>query len=369
MSKHLHIICFDNPYPPSYGGAIDVFYRIQTLAKEGVHITLHCFYKGEEHRSQELERICEKVYYYPRKKGLLPHCSFVPYTVASRTHEQLLPRLLSDNYPILFEGLVSCALMNHPSLQSRKKYFRECNVEHDYYRALGDASTNLWKKLFYYIESIRLKRFERCLNQATEIWALAHQDEAYFRKAYPKVRTRYVACFHGNTELRAMTGIGNPYILYHGNLAVEENEKAANYIIREIAPAVCLPVIITGKSPSRELTNAATYATNVQLIPNPTTEELNTLIREAQLHLLVTFQATGIKLKLLNVLYNGRHVIVNPPMVEGTDYEPLCHVGSNAEEIIVLCNQFAQEPFTENDIELRKKLLQQQSIKDIINNL
>ncbi len=30
--KYLHIISFDIPYPPNYGGVIDVFYKLKALA-------------------------------------------------------------------------------------------------------------------------------------------------------------------------------------------------------------------------------------------------------------------------------------------------------------------------------------------------
>ena len=42
----LHIISFDVPYPPDYGGAIDVFYKLKALNQEGVKIHLHCFEYG-----------------------------------------------------------------------------------------------------------------------------------------------------------------------------------------------------------------------------------------------------------------------------------------------------------------------------------
>lgn len=368
MSQPLHIICFDNPYPPSYGGAIDVFYRIRSLSRAGYAITLHCFYKGELQPSQELEQLCRAVYYYPRKTSILRQLSLTPYGVASRTSQDLLPRLLQDDAPILFEGLVSCALMSHPMLRNRRKLFRECNVEHDYYHALGRAAHSVWKKVFYHIEACRLRRFERCLTYADQIWALAHQDEHYFRTQYPQVETRYVPCSHGYTHVRTQAGEGQPFILYHGNLAVEENEKAAMYIIRHLAPHLTLPIVIAGNHPSDRLRRTAAQYPVVQLIPSPDQKTLEQLIRDAHIHLLITFQATGIKLKLLNVLYNGRHVIVNPPMVVGTEYESLCHVGQTDEELIELCNRYRFLPLTEQDLVQRERTLHkeyQQAIPDI----
>ncbi|HMX05330.1 MAG TPA: hypothetical protein PKE14_11715, partial [Chitinophagales bacterium] len=64
-SKHLHIISFNVPYPPDYGGVIDVFNKIKALHAEGIKIHLHCFEYGRN-EAPELNAFCEHVYYYPR---------------------------------------------------------------------------------------------------------------------------------------------------------------------------------------------------------------------------------------------------------------------------------------------------------------
>ena len=68
--KQLHIVSFDVPFPANYGGVIDVFYKIKSLHQEGVGVILHCFHYGRK-KSEELESLCEKVYYYQRKMNWL----------------------------------------------------------------------------------------------------------------------------------------------------------------------------------------------------------------------------------------------------------------------------------------------------------
>lgn len=358
MSPHIHIICFDIPYPPSYGGAIDVFYRIKALHDKGVRITLHCYYKEDKGDTSPLEALCEQVYYYPRKTTIWQQFSWHPYSVESRNAPDLLTRLLQDNSPILFEGLVSCALMAHPALSNRKKFFRECNVEHEYYRALGKASSSVWKKCFFYIEALRLKYFERCLVHADGIMTLAHQDEMHFKTRYPSVETLYIPCFHAYDKVTASFEQADPYILYHGNLSVAENHKAAMHIVQHLAPHIPYPIIIAGYKPQDSLRKAIARNDRITLIDSPDTPTMNRLIRDAQVHLLITFQSTGIKLKLLNVLYTGKHVVVNPPMLVGTDLSSLCHVGHTDEELIALCNSLMQDPFRPSDSEKRQEVLE-----------
>ncbi len=101
MSRHLHIICLDVPYPVDYGGVFDLFYKLPSLQKLGVHIHLHCFEYGRGEQ-KELEKYCLSVQYYKREKKL----SFrLPYIVSSRSNEQLMSCLLKDNHPILMEGI------------------------------------------------------------------------------------------------------------------------------------------------------------------------------------------------------------------------------------------------------------------------
>lgn len=352
-SNHLHIVCFDIPYPANYGGAIDVYYRIRALKEAGVGITLHCTYKGDLVHYPELEDLCEKVYYYPRKIAISGILNSLPLAVTGRPNEAILQNLLQDDAPILYEGLVCCGTMAAPELRGRKKYFRECNVEHDYYRALAGSSHNLRDRCYYRLEAKRLERFEQVLKHADGIFALAHHDETHFRQEYPMVETSYIPCFHAHRELTCPIGTGRG-ILYHGNLRVEENRKAAEYILREIAPRMPeIPFTIAG-------TNADTlkvHGGNVMLVSNPGEEQMKQLMREAQIHLLVTFQTTGLKLKLLNALFEGRHVVCNPEMVYGTPLSELCHIGQDTKQLIEQCRSQYHSAFSDKDIQNRQNIL------------
>jgi hypothetical protein len=114
MSKHIHIISFDIPYPPVYGGIIDVFYKIKSLHKLGYSITLHCFqYKAKDEQTV-LNEYCERVIYYPRKKVYKVFFSVIPYIISSRSSDDLLSNLLEDNDTIIFEGLHTCFYLAHP---------------------------------------------------------------------------------------------------------------------------------------------------------------------------------------------------------------------------------------------------------------
>ena len=73
--KGLHIVAFDVPFPANYGGVIDIFYRIKALARLDVKIVLHCFIYGGKEPHPELDKYCEQVYYYKRRRfRKMDHC-------------------------------------------------------------------------------------------------------------------------------------------------------------------------------------------------------------------------------------------------------------------------------------------------------
>lgn len=355
MKHTLHIVAFDVPFPPNYGGAIDVFYRIVALHNAGVDIILHCFDYARPH-APELERYCSKVYYYKRKTSLIAALSALPYAVIGRKNPELLRNLLADSHPILFEGLVSCGYMNHPELANRTILFRECNIEHHYYHALAKATRSPLKALYYRIEAVRLERFEQVLRRADFILTLSESDQKYFETNFPSARVMYVACFHAHSSVESSIG-SSDYILYHGNLAVPENEKAAIYLCNEVFSKIKHRCVISGRQPSQLLQRVVGRYRNITLIPDPDSRQNEELIKNAHIHLLVTYQSTGIKLKLIDSLFIGRHVVANSTMLSGSGLSRACHIADSATGQIDLCNKLMSEPFSDTDLANRIAIL------------
>ena len=145
MNKHLHIIAFDVPFPPDYGGVIDIFYKLKALQEEGIKITLHCFEYGRG-KKNELDNYCEKIFYYKRKASKHLLLDSLPYIVASRKSEELVSNLTKDNSPILFEGLHCCFHLSDKRLKTRKKIVRMHNIEHTYYSNLAKVEKKFSEK-------------------------------------------------------------------------------------------------------------------------------------------------------------------------------------------------------------------------------
>jgi hypothetical protein len=93
-------------------------------------------------------------------------------------------------------------------------------------------------------------------------------------------------------------------------------------------------------------------------VPNPPQAEMEALIKNAQINMLVTFQATGLKLKLLNTLFNGRWMLVNKEMLAGTGLDSLCEIAGSTSEMKNRVKLLFDTVFDQNQILTRTELLQ-----------
>ena len=115
--------------------------------------------------------------------------------------------------------------------------------------------------------------------------------------------------------------------------------------------------MIAGNNPSPELIAAAQKNNKITIKSDIPTEEIYELIKTAQINILPTFQATGIKLKLLAALFNGRHCIVNSPMVTNTGLEKLCVIADTVEGMKKEVIRLFEKSFDQTEIKKREEIL------------
>ena len=354
MDKLLHLVSFNVPFPADYGGVIDVFFKIKALHQAGVKIKLHCFEYGRE-QSGELEKYCEKVYYYPRKKSFRKLFSKTPFIVNTRNSKALLQNLAGDLRPILFEGLHTTFFLKHQSLSKHKKIVRTHNIEHDYYEYLSNSTELIKEKYFFRQETLKLRNYEKILHHADHLLSISSTDTCYFENKYGK--TVYVPAFHPFHEVCSEKGKGE-YVIFHGNLEVAENLNVVNFLIDKIFSEITYPFYIVGKNPPEKLVNRIQDIPHINLFSNVSPEVMDVLIRESQICLIPTFQPTGLKLKLLGSLFAGRHCICNSMMAQYTGLEKLCVIVDKQPDMIAAIQNLFEKKFKQEDIDMRKKILE-----------
>ncbi len=347
--KELHIICLNVPYPVDIGVNFESFYKIVALHQANVSIHLHCFTYNNNTPQPELNKYCTTVQYYKRGKNV--HLT-LPYIVSSRINNDLYANLLKDKLPILMDGLHTSYLLFDKRFSNRKLYLRAHNVEHLYYQGLIQKNNFGFKNIYNKIETNRLINYEKKVAEIANIITLSLNDLQYFEQNFKAKNIWNVPIFFDG-KYNIPVGLGH-YCFYHGNLSVIENEEAVIWLLENVFNTLEIPFVIAGKNPSKRLIDLSHNYMHTCIAINPTEAEMNDLISKAQINLLPSINSTGVKIKLINSLFNGRHCITNSNGANGFEDKSFFHIADDANGIINLINQLMQIPYTAENAEERK---------------
>lgn len=355
--RHLHIITHDVPWPADFGGVVDLFYKIKTLHQQGVIIYLHCFLT-ERPQQEELNKYCAAVYYYKRQKSWSRFSLHLPFIVNTRKSAELLRNLQKDNYPILIEGVHCSWHLFAGHLTNRIVLLRLHNAEFEYYHQLALHEKNPLKKMYYGHESYLLKKYEKQLAAKVNIAAVSEYDVQLYHQLFNARQINHLPVFLPYINAAGKEGNGC-FCLYHANLAINENEAVAVWLLQHVFNELNIPFVIAGKNPSQKLEFMAHQHTHTCLVANPSDKELHDMIAKAQINILPSFNNTGVKMKLLNALYNGRHCLVNKAGVTGSGLNALCTIAEDADDFKTAVKYLYAIPYTANENIKRQHLLQQ----------
>ncbi|MBK9389785.1 MAG: hypothetical protein IPN68_06195 [Bacteroidetes bacterium] len=361
MSRDLNIVTLNVPYPPDYGGMIDSFYRIKWLNEAGVNIHLHCFQYGRPD-SKELELLCKSVHYYTRKRNFYRLFSSLPFIISSRDSIHLLENLKLNNYPILFDGLHTTYYINHPDLDDRKKFIRTHNIEHLYYNTLAGNERNLFKKLFYKRESLKLRIYEEKIMDNVNVLTISLRDNEYFKKTTKN--TFIIPPLHPYAEVISSPGKGS-YVL---SMEISQSGKFIN--CRRTNKKVfsknkSTTVLLLVKNPPASLHRYASRSLNVKIIADPDSARMDDLVRNAHINILPSFTANGFKLKYLIALYAGRFCILNNIAANSFSKNAEFHIADSYSEMVNQIKNLMNEEFTIEMISRRMQILE----KDLSNQV
>ena len=357
MNEYLHIVCFDAPSPPDYGGAIELYYKIEALAKAGKKIILHYFNYREGRNKKGLEKYCVASYSYTRSTGLKGLSLFRPYIVSSRINDELVENLNKDRHPILLEGIHCTGLLPYINKNNRKIVIRIHNNETAYYHQLATNETNLFKKMYYAVESGQLSFYQKNLPHNCAYVCLSEKDQEYFAEELHLPDVSFIPCFVPWQSITSLTGRG-AYCLYHGNLSISENVKAVDWLVEHVFANLEIPFVIAGRNMPDVINEHTSNYGHITVYNNPTDEHLASLIKNAHINVLPVFNNTGVKLKILHALFEGRFCITNDDGIAGSGIKDGIAVANTAAEWGIQVRNLYNKNFTQEDILERSSLLE-----------
>lgn len=180
-------------------------------------------------------------------------------------------------------------------------------------------------------------------------------DNEYLNARYKN--SVWIPPFHPYEKVESLPGNGK-YILYHGDLSVNENSLMAESLAKDVFSRLQHDCIIAGKNPPGSLSAIAYGKNNIRIISNPGLIEMGNLIRDAHINLLPALTSNGFKMKLLMALFAGRYCVVNLTSADNFPDQSLFHLAGNAGEVIDKINYLMSEEFTSEMIQKRRDLLE-----------
>lgn len=296
------------------------------------------------------------MYYYKRNPFVKSFLSIDPFIVKSRSNERLIANLNKDPFPILFEGLHTTYPVYENSLKTQSVFVRAHNIEHRFYKGLADSETNLFKKRFFKQEAKKLKRYQQLLKKVDGVFTISPFEQEYFQKKTGD-HCQYIPAFHEVMKKEHKEKKGE-HVLYHGNMAVSENVNAAQFLI-DVYKDSNFPFVIASSHVHKGLLKEIDLHKNISFSKINEQRDLSLLFDNAHINVLPTFQKTGIKLKLLNTLYQSRFVITNDFMIEDTGLESLCERANTKKEFLAKTEALFQQDFSNGIVNERLKILKQ----------
>lgn len=344
QKKSLHIISFDNPFPPVYGGVVDVFYKIKALHELGTEIYLHCFVSKIPTEFPELEAITKKVFFYSASKNPLLFVSKIPFSVLSRDNKKLLKNLEEVRAPILFEGLKTTFLVAKNQLPDHIKILRLHNIEQDYFRGISRSETSFLRKTGYFFEGIKYKNYENTITKFDKVMALSHFENDYINQKFKN--SVYIPVFHGNNEVLPLAGIGD-FAFYHGDLHTADNKEVVRFLVSVFKEIPDYKLKIASGSNEKFVKKLIAGIHNIEFIKLRDFSHLQVLLQKAHITISWSFQKSGTKLKLINSLFNSRYSIINENIIDDKVVSDLCIQVTDREQLIAKIKELKNSSFTD----------------------
>lgn len=353
QNKKLHIVTFDNPFPPNYGGVIDVFYKIKALHLLGVEIYLHCFVNEIPQENIALEAISTKLFFYKRNKSVFNFFSKKPFSVVSRKHNELLQNLSTDNHPIFFEGLQSTFVLSKSSFKGRALYLRLHNLEDNYYKGLAKSETSFFKRIAYSLESKKYQLYKDIFKKFEKVFTLSNFETRFIEDNFGNAK--YIPVFHGNQFVENLSEYGN-YAFYNGDLRISDNRNVAQFLLDVFNEIKDYKLIIASSISCNQIESKCKSSTNCSYISIKYQEHLNELVVNSHINVMLSFQESGTKLKAVNALYKGRFCIINKNMIDDDELLSLCTLAETKSDFVAAINKLKKMPYS--GFEKRKIILE-----------
>lgn len=154
--------------------------------------------------------------------------------------------------------------------------------------------------------------------------SISRSDMKEFREIYDlprNVSLEYLGCFEdkGRKPVKIHSQPEAHTLVITGSLCDYQTEEGVIHFIKELYPSILrtypdIKLLIAGRKPGKKLMKQCCQP-NIQLVANP--DDMDTLIQQASVYIAPTRLGSGLKLRLMDGLRNGKAILSHPTSARG----------------------------------------------------
>ena len=342
--KNILFLTTQLPYPPKSGGTVKSWNYVQFLSKN-YSLSIACLLKGEDenHLLDFKEKIpltnfIHQFVHVPRSAlSLIKSYFFSPCLNAFRNRSDSFKkevRQLSLNQDVIIVDHYEM-FQYVPSDFKGTVVLHTHNAEFMLWKRMSELESNPFKKVLLYLESMRVKKYERKIcGNSDLIYATPSDIQLYESNGFDV--SRHAITFHlGNDTLLDLADLNfddtEKAITFMGTLSWEPNIDGIVWFLHEVWPIIIASesettLYILGSSPDSRIKEAANKDPRIQF--TGFVADLESYLKKSRVYIAPLRFGSGMKVKVLEGLYRGVPTVSTSVGAEGLEV-------SNGQEIFI----------------------------------
>lgn len=308
------------PYPPIFGGAMDVWERIKGMVSLGhdVDLIVTDKYNPTQQQLDEMRFYVNNVYFVLRENRFQQIINKMPLQMISR--KGLATIEIHQEYDLMILESEFCWTVTlNKTIQYKKIIVRVHNIESFYFKMLGKSSTNLKDKIYYKIETSKIKKLSSLVfEKADKLWFISKDD--LVRVHLPE-KSIFMPFPINIDFVKPIIKQGNN-VVFMGSLFMQNNTFGLDWYLKHVHPLIIesipnyrLFIVGSLKEEDHKIRDKYGCISNVSLVVNA--PDLTEYYQKAQLFINPMFHGSGVKVKSINALVNGLPLVSTAIGAEG----------------------------------------------------
>ncbi|MFZ5947111.1 MAG: glycosyltransferase [Stygiobacter sp.] len=334
--NRITLLASEIPFPPFHGGRIDLWNRLLALKELDIKVQLICcVLPNEIISSEQKNKISEVVSDFiliQRHNSFLHLLQFkFPARMLSffldKNKRGLIYNKVVEFSPkfLWLDGWSPYLLAIYlKSLFAFPLVYRSHNIEHQYFLFQAKLSRNI-KKLILYQNAFYLKRVEPKIRESADFVFDISKEDSDFWKTNKNKKTFYdILPFQFYPKEKFILS----EIIYDfgfvGSLWTPNNVNGLKWFVLNVLPIIKenitakINIYFAGSNPTDEVKHLC-QTNNIVLIENP--EFLNGLYSSTKVLINPTLYASGINIKMVEMLYYGNEIVCTKQTMRGIPEE------------------------------------------------